>query len=94
MVDRHVHGDEAMTRTERPQSIERVLFNPKNGKLAVGFRLRFMDKYHSEEIASLEGYSVTLEPNECDAWAIDNENGIFLVVHTGLMDGIEDWGPL
>ncbi len=75
-------------------TIERVLFNPNNGKLAVGIRLRFMDKYHSEEITTLDNYSLRLEPTECDAWAIDNEDGIWIVVASELIGDIEDLGNL
>lgn len=76
------------------KTIERVLFNPNNGRLAIGFRLRFMDKYHEEPIASLGTYSLRLEPFECDAWAINNEDGVWIVVHADLMKDIEDLGEL
>lgn len=75
-------------------TIERVLFNPLNGKLAVGIRLCFMDKYHEEPIANLDGYSLRLEPGKCDAWAIDNEDSIWIVVTSDHMGEIEDLGPL
>lgn len=81
--------------SEVPETIERVLFNPNNGKLAVGIRLRFMDKYHSESIGAFDGkYNISLEPTECDAWAIDNEDGIWIVVVTKFIEGMEDLGPL
>ena len=86
-----------MTDEKTAESIERVLFNPHNGKLAVGFRLRFMDKYTEEAIAAFQGnYSLRLEPTGCDAWAIDNEDGIHVVVPNSVVEksGIEDWGPL
>ncbi len=76
------------------KTIERVLFNPSNGKLAVGFRLRFMDKYHEEPLANLDAYCLRLEPEGCDAWAIDNEGGVFVVVPMSLIGEIEDIGPL
>lgn len=78
-------------------TIERVLFNPKNGKLAVGIRLRFFDKYHSEDMSLgpfSEKYSLRLEPQEHDAWAIDNEDGFWIVVVNSHLEGIEDLGPL
>lgn len=76
------------------ETIERVLFNPRNGKLAVGIRLRFIDKYASEDIGAIDGYTLRLEPDGCDAWAIDNEDGVWLVVAAEHLKGIEDWGPL
>lgn len=76
-------------------TIERVLFNPRNGKLAIGIRLRFMDKYHEESLGAFDGkYSIKLEPTKEDAWAIDNEDGIWIVVHESVVGDIEDLGPL
>jgi hypothetical protein len=83
------------------ETIERVLFNPFSGKLAIGIRLRFMDKYHGEDLSlgafgEDSQYELKIEPGECDAWAIDNEDGIWIVVVTSLLEkaGIEDLGPL
>lgn len=75
-------------------TVERVLYNPKNGEMAVGIRLTFLDKRLSQELGNLEGYSVQLAPSAPDAWAIDNQDGYWLVVPTPLMRGVEDWGPL
>lgn len=84
-----------MTEKQPGETIERVLFNPKNGKLAVGIRLRFMDKYHEESLGAFDGkYSLRLEPTGCDAWAIDNEDGYWLTVTSELLQNIEDLGPL
>lgn len=81
--------------TEKDGTVERVLLNPSNGKIAVGFRLRFMDKYHGEDIGGFDGkYNLKIEPTNCDAWAIDNEQGIYVVVHESLLKDIEDLGPL
>jgi len=80
--------------SKQGETIERVLFNPNNGKLAVGIRLRFMDKYHSKELANLDGYKRFCEPQDCDGWAIDNEQGIFILVAKEFMEHVEDWGPL
>lgn len=77
------------------ETCERVLINVGNGKLGVGIRLRFMDKYHSEALGKLAGYSLKLEPDGCDAWAIDNEQGIYIVVaEPELIAKLEDLGPL
>lgn len=77
-------------------TIERVLFNPVNGQLAVGIRVRFMDKYPERSLGAFDGkYKISLEPQECDGWAIDNEHGVwFLISNTKLLKGIEDLGPL
>ena len=77
------------------ETIGRVLFNRRNGKLAVGIRLRFMDKYQSEPISAFgDAYEMRIEPTGVDAWAIDNEQGIYVVVPTDLLGDVEDWGPL
>jgi len=77
------------------ETIERVLFNPRNGKLAIGIRLRFMDKYHEESLGAFDGkYSLKLEPTDCDAWAINNEDGVWVVVVNEFLKDIEDLGPL
>lgn len=77
-------------------TIERVLFNPYNGKLAIGIRLRFMDKYPSESMGAFEGkYELRIDPVELDAWAIDNEDGIWIVIpNDKYTKMIEDLGPL
>ncbi len=76
-------------------SIERVLFNPRNGRLAVGVRLRFMDKYQSESLGAFDGeFELKLEPKEPDAWAIDNEFGVWVVVADALLGDVDDLGPL
>lgn len=77
------------------ETIERVLFNPNNGKLAVGIRLRFMDKYHSEDLGAFDGkYKISLEPTDCDAWAIDNQDGVWIVIVSEFIKNLEDLGPL
>lgn len=79
------------------ETIERVLYNPKNGKLAIGIRLRFIDKYPRESLGAFDGkYSIWLEPDQQDAWAIDNEDGVWVLVPQEFFSttGIEDWGPL
>lgn len=76
------------------ETIERVLFNPSNGKLAVGVRLRFMDKYPDEPLGKLGDYSLRIEPTGCDAWAIDNEAGIYILVPGDIIGKIEDLGEL
>ena len=78
------------------ETIERVLFNPNNGKLAIGIRIRFIDKYPEESLGAFDNkYSLRLEPTECDGWAIDNQDGIWILVANGpLTTALEDLGEL
>lgn len=78
------------------QTIERVLINIENGKLGVGIRVRFMDKYHQQDVSAFDSkYKVYVEPTEPDAWAVDNEDGVWFVIANGdLIKQIEDLGPL
>lgn len=85
-------------------TIQRVLINKKNGMLGLGIRVRYHDKYHAEDVSlgpgPQKGYTLRLEPEEFDCWAIfsgdENNvefNGPWLLV-PGLKTEIEDLGPL
>jgi hypothetical protein len=77
------------------ETIERVLFNPRNGELAVGIRLRFMDKYERQDMGPGFGYTISCEPRDHDAWGIqDHGTGWWVVVTADLASFLEDLGPL
>lgn len=83
------------------ETIERVLINKNTGVMTLGIRVRFHDKYHAEQfdMGAMNGYSLRLEPQEFDCWALFNGSdsearGPWLLVPGADFTNIEDLGPL
>lgn len=79
------------------ETVERLLINKKTGELGIGIRVAFLDKYFSQELSKIEGYSISVMPSESDGWIIfaNDKNGAWLYVNNeSVNDRVEDLGEL
>lgn len=73
--------------------------NKETGAIGLGIRISFHDKYFNQELANLEGYSISMVSNKPDGWLLfsgnDDARGPWLFMDMDeLEDKVEDLGEL
>lgn len=78
-------------------TVERVLYNTRNGKFGIGVRVQFRDKFtHPAGEQFSDVYGIFFSDGRFEGYIVDDQSGFWVYVHNEALAecGVEDWGFL